>query len=244
MTTTDATELGSGSRQADGNAQYEFNSVQALRGRERSATEKWQAQGWELVSENRGTLRTELTFRRVKPKTFGAYLLSLVAAFRQWKPKTQSALVASFALLLVAAVIGIVVATQSGGDTPKPSAARSTASTAARAEPTVTDITVDELVGRLNSGGIKLGDQFRVTAELAGSDHWTTGQSGDFFVMLKTKQGADLEVFVDESDANGWQDGTEVEMVVKMVEVPINGETMDGFFEAQSAKTISGGTTG
>ena len=32
-------------------------------------------------------------------------------------------------------------------------------------------------------------------------------------------------------------------MVVKMVEVTINGETMDGFFEAQSAKTISGGTT-
>ena len=32
-------------------------------------------------------------------------------------------------------------------------------------------------------------------------------------------------------------------MVVKMVEVTINGETTDGWFEAQSAKTISGGTT-
>jgi hypothetical protein len=59
--------------------------------------------------------------------------------------------------------------------------------------------------------------------------------------MLKTKDGADLEVFVDEADADGWQDGTKVEMVVKMVERTINGETTDGFLEAQSAKTISGG---
>jgi len=61
--------------------------------------------------------------------------------------------------------------------------------------------------------------------------------------MLKTKEGSDVEVFVDESDANEWQDGTKVEMVVKMVEATINGGTTDGFLEAQSAKTISGGTT-
>src|SRR3954465_1428567 len=102
MTTTDATELGSGSRQAHGNVQYEFKSVQALRGRESSAKEKWQDQGWEFVSENRGTLRTKLNFRRVKPKTFGAYLLTIVAAFRRMKPKTQVVLVASCALILVA----------------------------------------------------------------------------------------------------------------------------------------------
>ncbi len=93
-------------------------------------------------------------------------------------------------------------------------------------------------------GGIRVGDQFRVNAELVGSDYWGIGASGDFLVMLKTKEGVDLEVFIDESDANGWQDGTKVEMVVKMVEVTINGETMDGFLEAQSARTISGGTTG
>jgi hypothetical protein len=232
-----------GSRQADDNVQYEFKSVQALRGRESSAKAKWQDEGWEFVSEHRGTLRTELNFRRVKPKTFGAYLLSIVATFRRMQPKTQFVVVASGALILAAGITGIVVGTQSGGDTPKPSAAQSTASTAPPAEPTVTDITVDELVDRLNSGGIKVGDQFRVTAELVGSDYWTTGASGDFFVMLKTKEGADLEVFVDESDANGWQDGTKVEMVVKVVEATINGETTDGWFEAQSAKTISGGTT-
>ena len=37
---------------------------------------KWTKQGWEFVSENRGTVRTELNFRRVKPKTFGARVLS------------------------------------------------------------------------------------------------------------------------------------------------------------------------
>ena len=91
-----------GSRQADDNVQYEFKSVQALRGRESSAKAKWQNQGWEFVSENRGTLRTELTFRRVKPKTFGAYLLSSAAAFRRLQPRTRLAVVASGALVLVA----------------------------------------------------------------------------------------------------------------------------------------------
>ncbi len=230
---------------SDDDVQYEFKSVQALRGRESSAKAKWQDQGWEFVSENRGTLRTELNFRRVKPKTFGDYLLSFVAAFRRLQPKKQLVLVASGALILVAGIIGIVVGTQGGGDTPNPSAAQTTASTAPPAEQTVTGITVDELVDKLNSpnsDGIKVGDQFRVTAELSGSDYWTTGASGDFFVTLKTKEGSDLIVFVDESDADAWQDGTKVEMVVKMVEVTIKGETTDGWLEAQSAKTISGGT--
>ena len=61
--------------------------------------------------------------------------------------------------------------------------------------------------------------------------------------MLKTKEGSDLEIFIDESAADGWRDGTKVEMVLKNVEATIDGETMDGWFEVQSAKTISGGTT-
>ena len=134
----------SGSRQADDNVRHEFKTVQVLRGRESSAKAKWQAQGWEFVSENRGTLRTELNFRRVKPKTLGSHLLSIVATFRRLQPKTQKALVASCALILVAGIIGIVVGTQSGSDTPKPSAAQTMASTAPPAEPTVTGPTVDE----------------------------------------------------------------------------------------------------
>jgi hypothetical protein len=187
-------------------------------------------------------MRTELSFRRVKPKTLAAHLLSIVATFRRKQPKTQLVLVASCAVILGAGIMGIV-GTQSGGDTPKPSAAPSTASVAPPADPTVPDITVDELVDRVNAGETKVGDQFKVTGKLVGRDLWTTGASGNFFVMLNTTRGSDLEVFVDESDASGWRDGMEVEMVVKNVEVTINGETMDGFFEAQSAKTISGGTT-
>ncbi len=248
---TDETDPGSGDRQADDTVRYEFKSVQALRGRENSAKAKWQSQGWEFVSENRGTLRTELKFRRVKPKTLGSHLLSMVATFRRPQPKTRSVLIASCALILVAGIIGIAVATQSGGDTPKPSVAQTTAPSAPRdtastpqpADPTVTDVTVDELVDKLNSGGINGGDQFRMTAELSGSDYWGIGASGDFLIMLKTKDGGDLEVFIDESDANGWQDGTKVEMVVKAVERTINGETADDFLEVESAKTISGGTT-
>ena len=162
--TTDEADPGPGSRPARDPVQYEFKSVQALRGRVGSAKAKWQNQGWELVSENQGALRTELTFRRVKPKTLGDYLLSSVAAFRRVKPKTLSAVLASVALILVAGSVGIVVGKQRGGDTPTPSAAPTTASTATPttasttssttapttasteppAEPTVTGTTVDE----------------------------------------------------------------------------------------------------
>lgn len=224
--------------------QYEFKSVQALRGREGSAKAKWQDQGWEFVSENRGTLRTELSFRRVKPKTFGAHLLSIVAGFRRMQPNRQLVLVASCALILVAGVMGIVLGTR-GGDTPEPSPAQSTASAARPADASVTDITVDQLLDKLNSagmGGIENGDRFRVTAELFESDAWGIGASGDFVVMLKAKEGADdLAVFVDESAANGWQDGTKVEMVLKAVDATIDGETTPGWLAAESAKTISAG---
>src|SRR3954447_9853634 len=107
-----------GSRPADDNRPYEFKSVQALRGRESSAKAKWQNQGWEFVSEDRGRLRTELNFRRVKPKTLSAHLMRSVAAFGRMEPKTQLFLACSCALLLVAGIVGIVGGIQSAGDTP------------------------------------------------------------------------------------------------------------------------------
>ena len=68
----------------------------------------------------------------MKPKTLGSHLLSMVASFRGPQPKTRSVLVASCALtlILVAGIIGIVVGTQGGADTPNPSAAQAKASTA------------------------------------------------------------------------------------------------------------------
>lgn len=115
------------------------------------------------------------------------------------------------------------------------------------AEPTLTaatDTTVDALLDRLNSanmGGIKIGDQFRFTGELFQSDLWGTGASGDYSVLLKAQGGKqDLMVFVDESDAGAWRDGTMVEMVVANVELTINGETTDGWLKAQSVKIVPG----
>lgn len=114
------------------------------------------------------------------------------------------------------------------------------------AGPDPVDITVEELVDKLNSanmGGIKLGDRFRLTGELVGSDSWGTGASGDYFVMLKTKSGADLIVFVDESDTQGWRDGTNVELVVENVDLTIDGETTDGWLRVRTAKIVSNGGT-
>ncbi len=96
-----------------------------------------------------------------------------------------------------------------------------------------TDVTVDQLLDMLNSasmGGIERGDRFRLTGELVASEYWGTGASGDFFVYLRAKGGADdLPVFVEQSDAEGWQDGTKVEMVLESVEATINGESTDGW---------------
>lgn len=106
----------------------------------------------------------------------------------------------------------------------------------------VTAITVDELLDKLNSarmGGIKIGDQFRLTGELFMSDLWMTGAAGEYNVLLKAHGGADdLSVFVDKSDAVRWQDGTKVQMIVEMGEATINGETTDGWLRALSVETI------
>lgn len=134
----------------------------------------------------------------------------------------------------------------------EPSAAATPASvepsatpTRASAAPKVIALTVDEIAEKINSadmGGMKVGDQYRLTGALVGSDYWGTGASGDFFVTLETKVGSDLIVFVAESDADEWEDGTRVEMVVEDVERTINGETSHGWLEAKSVKTTSGGT--
>ena len=62
-------DWGPGSRMADDDALYEFKSVRTSRGREARTLAKWQYEGWELVTQSQGRLRTKMTFRRVKPKT-------------------------------------------------------------------------------------------------------------------------------------------------------------------------------
>lgn len=45
----------------------ETRSTRALRGLEATTIKKWESDGWELVSQTSGKVRTELTFQRPKP---------------------------------------------------------------------------------------------------------------------------------------------------------------------------------
>lgn len=221
---------------------YETRSVKTVRGMEARTRAKLERDGWEFVSQTHGTVRSELTFRRPKPKT-------------PWK----AIAIGGGALVVVLASIITINALRTNGVSPSGDAATSpstapsqpatsgeptdpSAPSAAPSSPTVTNITVDELLDKLNSpstSGINVGDQFRITGELFMSDLWMTGASGEYSVMLKAQGGAqDLPVFVNEADAAEWQDGTKVEMVVEMVEVTIDGETTDGWLRAESAQTV------
>ncbi|KAB1160062.1 DUF4839 domain-containing protein [Micromonospora sp. AMSO12t] len=84
---------------ADDGVQYEFKSVQAVRGIEARSIAKWQKAGWEFVDQDQGTLRTTLNFRRPKPKV--PWVLIAVAAG---------------VVLLLAIVGGIASALQGGND--------------------------------------------------------------------------------------------------------------------------------
>ncbi|WP_435528101.1 DUF4839 domain-containing protein [Microbacterium aurantiacum] len=53
----------------DAEVQYEQRTIRAMRGMESTTIKKWQDDGWELVSQTNGKLRTEIVFRRAKPKS-------------------------------------------------------------------------------------------------------------------------------------------------------------------------------
>jgi hypothetical protein len=110
-------------------AQYEFTSVQALRGTETKTIAKWEKDGWEVERRDQGVLRTELTFRRVKPKTFGTAVL---AAFRRLDRKVQVLAVSAAALVLLGILVGVVVGTQGRGG---PSQSATDADAGVSAEP-------------------------------------------------------------------------------------------------------------
>lgn len=49
--------------------EYETQTVRAVRGMESRTVAKWEARGWEVVSQSQGRLQTEITFRHPKQKT-------------------------------------------------------------------------------------------------------------------------------------------------------------------------------
>ena len=155
----------------------------ALRGRESSAKAKWQDHGRRrFMYDIRGTLRTELNFssgeaedvRRLPPEsrrrlpTIAAKHAVGLGRVRRCDPDCGRHRHRRDTIV--------------GGATPNPGAAQTDGFAREPAETTVTDISVDELCDKLNSvnmGGIKVGDQFRVTDELVASEYWGTGASGD-----------------------------------------------------------------
>lgn len=88
---------------ADDEVKYELKTVRTIRGTEGRTTAKWQKDGWEVVAQRQGTLRTLIDFRRPKAKT----------------PWRRLAIVGGVVLALAIPAI-IVGAVQGGGDNPRP----------------------------------------------------------------------------------------------------------------------------
>lgn len=224
---------------ADEGTTYETRTVKTVRGTEARTAKKWEEQGWEVVSQTTGKVTSELTIRRPKPKTRWGVIAALGGLV--------------VALILFALIMSLI----NGGDKDTPAAipepttvSSSEPSVEPSAEPTPTpepaniaDTTVDELLDRLNSadlGGIQVGDQFRLTGELVGSEYWLTGATGDYAVALNAHGGADdlMILLADKADADGWADGMRVQLVLENVEKTIDGETEDGWMQVRSATVV------
>ncbi|WP_313354517.1 hypothetical protein [Microbacterium sp.] len=227
----------------DDGIKYETRTVKAVRGMEARTAKKWEEQGWEVVSQTVGKLTSKLTIRRPKPKMpwrlfagLGAFIVALII----------------FALVM-SNIAGSDKAEPAG--TPQPTTrASAEPSTRPSATPTteplqtsepakIIDTTVDELLDRLNSvdlGGIQVGDQFRVTGELVGSEYWITGATGDYAIALNAHDGADdlMILLEDKADADEWTDGTRVQLILENVEKTIDGETDDGWMQVLSATVV------
>ncbi|WP_344305177.1 DUF4839 domain-containing protein [Nocardioides bigeumensis] len=90
-----------------GDAQYRYQSMKVIRGRESSTVKKMQSAGWELHTRDQGRLRTEMTFRRVKKPTPWGLVAALAAV-----------------AVVAIAVVGGIVALQ-GDDVPDEATASS-----------------------------------------------------------------------------------------------------------------------
>jgi len=99
---------------------YERKDVRALRGTEAMTIAKWQKDGWELLDQEQGRLRTTLTFRRPKPRISRLMIGALGGA-----------------ALIIAAVVVIGVVRESGSSSDgSATEAGSTASEPASETPT------------------------------------------------------------------------------------------------------------
>ena len=243
---------------AGSNVRYEFKSVKAVRGTERRSITTWQQQGWELVNQDGAALHTTLKLRKVKPPlpirqlvvggVAVAVLLSIlgVGAALEGNDSNREAAVQS-----TPPPVASLTSKPTKKATPElreETTLEPTGQAPAPRQPAevpdgpLTNTTVDALLDTLNaggSGGIKVGDRFRITGELFEDDAGGVGATGEYSVYLMAKGGRDdLFVFVDRTLTTGWCNGTRVEMLVKAVEKTINGETTGGWLQAQSAREL------
>jgi hypothetical protein len=123
--------------------EYIHQTVKVIRGREATKIAELQKFGWELVSENQGTIRTELAFRKVKPKTFASHLQRLAsqgyATFRRLAPAPQRRIFAMVGgVIAVLAVVAVVAGMLADGDGSAPSTAAPQKTTSAPVTPSAT----------------------------------------------------------------------------------------------------------
>ncbi|SDC56671.1 hypothetical protein [Rhodococcus tukisamuensis] len=128
-----------GPDRASNDVQYRTMTVKTIRGREGATRTKWQNQGWEFVSQTQGTLRTELSFRKVKPKGVGSYAAQAYAAFRSLQPKTQKVTLGIVCGLVAILVLAGVIASVVGGESEAPNATKASATKSAAPNPATSE---------------------------------------------------------------------------------------------------------
>lgn len=105
---------------ADNEVRYIFHVTKAIRGMESRKRAEEEKRGWEFVSQTQGTLRTEMTFRRPKPKNpldqLGKFIAMSWATFRGLKPSTQRRAFGVSGGVVALLVVIVVIASVSGGD--------------------------------------------------------------------------------------------------------------------------------
>lgn len=107
------------------------------------------------------------------------------------------------------------------------------------------ETTPDKLVEKTNNGTLKSGEKYHFVGEMMRSDNWSTDSSGNYTVYVKAPEQASIagmSLYADEHDAERWTDGTQVDFVVNIKNVDLNGNKFL-MPVVKTSKILSGGTT-
>ena len=107
------------------------------------------------------------------------------------------------------------------------------------------ETTPDELIEKENNGTLKSGEKYHFVGEMMRSDDWNTDSSDNYTVYVKAPKQASIagmSLYADKDDAEKWTDGTQVDFVVKIKNVDLNGYKVLTPV-VKTSKILSGGTT-